>query len=320
MDSPSSGVGGAQGSVPITLATAGQIELLQTLDGHVDRVYGLCFSTDGRLLASGSRDGTIKVWDVASRREIEALDGTGDWDVYFAPDDRYVASTEGIVWDVLSGEEVLFIDTRGGRAAFSSDGVWAAVAGYNAPIEVWKVKRGQVAKTLEGHTDRVFGLAFSHDGALLASGSGSGPSDVSDYTVKIWDLVSGRELQALQGHSGDIHAVAFSPDSAMVASASTDYTVRLWNVHSGELLHTLRHADGLWDVAFSPYGALLASGGVDRQVRLWDVASGEQLRSLRHGDEVMAVTFSPDGSLLAAAGYDHVVYIWGLPYEDGHTG
>ncbi|MGD2146760.1 MAG: WD40 repeat domain-containing protein [Anaerolineae bacterium] len=320
MDGRSSRVGGAEELIAITADTAGQVELLDTLTGHTDRVYGLAFSSGGGLLVSGSRDGTIRVWDVASRREIQTLDGTGDWDVYFARDDGHVASTEGTVWGVVSGEEVMSIDTRGARAACSPDGSWMGLAGYNAPIEVWDVERGQVVQTFEGHIDRVFGLAFSPDGSLLASGSGMGPSDVSDYTLKVWDLTSGRELRRLQGHSGDIHAVAFSPDSAMVASASTDYTVKLWDVQSGELVHTLRHRDGLWDVAFAPDGALLASGGVGRQVRLWDVASGQQLRSLRHGDEVMTVAFSPDGSLLAAAGYDNPVYLWGIPSEASEDG
>jgi WD40 repeat protein len=299
--------------VTITPDTAGQVELLQTLDGHTDRVYGLDFSSDGRWLASGSQDGTIRVWDVATREQIHALEADGNWDVFFAPDDGHVASTRGTIWDIASGEEVRSFETSGEQARFSPDGTRMASAGYNAPIEVWDVETGQVVQTLEGHTDRVFGLAFSYSNTLLASGSGMGPSDVSDHTVKIWDLESGRELHVLQGHTGDVHAVAFSPDGTLAASASTDYTVKLWDVRSGELVHTLWHRDGLWDVAFSPDGALLASGGVARQVRLWDVASGRQLCSLRHDDEVMAVAFSPDGSLLAAAGYDNVVYLRGIP-------
>jgi WD40 repeat protein len=308
--------GNADIHLAITTDRVDRMELIDTLTGHTDRVYGLVFSSDGRLLASGSRDGTIRVWDVALRRETRAVTGTGNWDVYFAPDDGHVASTDGTLWDVVSGEEVLAADVQGARAAFSPNGAWMASAGYNAPIELWDLNTESIVKTLAGHTDRVFGLAFSPDSTLLASGSGMGPSDVSDFTVKVWDLESGRELRVLPGHRGDVHAVAFSPDGGLLASASTDYTVKLWDVRSGELVHNLRHRDGLWDVTFSPDGSLLASGGVGRQVRLWDVASGQELRSLRHQDEVMAVAFSPDGSLLAAAGYDYVVYLWGIPLSE----
>jgi len=297
----------------ITADTVDQVELVRTLSEHTDRVYGLDFSSDGRLLASGSWDDTIRVWDVESWQEIQAVDEPGNWDVFFAPDDGHVASEPGAIWNLTTGEQVRAPTTGAAHVTFSPDGVWMALAGYNAPIELWDVETWQVVQTLAGHTDRVFGIAFSPDSSLLASGSGMGPSDVSDFTVRLWDVEGGRELHVLQGHRGDVHAVAFSPDGTLLASASTDYTVRVWDVQSGEVVHTLNHRDGLWDVAFSPDGKLLASAGVEHQVRLWDVASGRSLRSLRHDDELTAVAFSPDGTVLASGGYDNQVYLWGIP-------
>ena len=298
---------------PITVDSVEAVELVATLVGHSDRVYGLDFSADGRLLASGSWDDTIRIWDVASGEELRAVEAEGDWDVFFAPDDEHVASTEGLICDIASGDQVQSLEVIGGHATFSPDGCWMASAGFNAPILVWNVGTGETVQTLEGHTDRVFGMAFSPDGRLLATGSGMGPSDVSDFTVKIWDLETGQKLRSLKGHGGDVHAVTFSPDGALVASASIDYTVKVWDVKRGELVHTLWHQDGLWDVDFSPDGALLASGGVARKVRLWDVATGEELPVLRHDDELLAVAFSPSGALLATAGYDSRVYVWGVP-------
>jgi WD40 repeat protein len=90
----------------ITPDTVDQLELVHTLRGHTDRVYGLRFSSDGRLLASGGQDGTIRVWEVVSRREIQVLKGDGSWDVFFAPHDGHVASTRGTIWDIATGEEV----------------------------------------------------------------------------------------------------------------------------------------------------------------------------------------------------------------------
>jgi WD40 repeat protein len=296
----------------ISPATADQVELLHTLNGHDDRIYGLDFSSDGSFLASGSWDGTIGLWDVASWQEVQAFDEHGDWDVFFAPNDEHVASTCGAIWNIVSGEKVQSLNGSGLHVTFSPDGKWMASAGFNAPINVWEVKTGQIVQTLRGHTDRVFGLAFSPDSRLIASGSGMGLTDVSDFTVRVWDVETGQERHVFQGHRGDIHAVAFSPDGTLVASASTDYSVRLWDVRSGELLHTLHHGNGLWDVAFSPDGTILASACCDRTVKLWDVSSGKLLHSLRHDDEVMTVTFSPGGMLLASGGYDHQIYLWGV--------
>jgi len=311
---PTPPTGTATSTEPAVISpdTAAQVERLHLLEGHSDRIYGLDFSSDGQRLASGSRDGTLCVWDVARQQEISSIQHRGGWWVFFAPDDAHLAVADGTVWDIASGEMVHRLEGHNPHVTFSVHGKQAASAGFNAPIEIWGLATWQVVQTLAGHSDRVFGLAFSPDGTLLASGAGMGPSDVSDFVVKVWDVEQGREVHTLEGHRGDVHAVAFSPDGRLLASASTDYTVRLWDVQSGELVHTLGHGDGLWDVAFSPDGRLLASGGVEHRVRLWDVASGRSLCSLPHGDEVMALVFSPDGTLLASAGYDGVVYLWGV--------
>jgi WD40 repeat protein len=297
----------------ISPGTVEQVERLRTLEGHDGRIYGLDFSSDGRLLASASHDGTIRLWDVETWQEVSAVEGRGDWEVYVTPDDAHVASANGTIWEIKTGEQVRALEGRKGHVAFSPDGVWMASAGFNAPIELWDVQSWQMVRTLEGHPDRVFGMDFTPDGSLLASGSGLGPNDVSEFTVKVWGVAQGEEIHTLEGHRGDIHAVAFGPDGALLASASTDGTVKVWDVQSGQLVHNLRHGDGLYDVAISPDGRLVASAGVDRTVKLWDTASGRRLRTLRHGDEVMAVAFAPDGSLLASGGYDNVVYLWGIP-------
>jgi WD40 repeat protein len=296
----------------ISSDTADQVERLRTLSGHSDRVYGLAFSSDGRLLLSGSRDGTLRLWDATTWQELSMFNACGHWAVFFAPDDAHVATEDGSVWHIASGEQVRHTNASNAHVTFSPDGDWMASAGYNAPIELWSTADWQIVRTLPGHTDRVFGLAFSPDSALLASGSGMGPSDVSDFAVKVWDVARGEKLCTLSGHSGDVHAVAFSPDGELLASASIDYTVRLWDIASGQPVHILRHRNGLYGVAFSPDGSLVASAGCDRTVKLWHVESDRMLRSLPHDDEVMAVAFSPNGTLLVSGGYDHQIYLWGV--------
>jgi WD40 repeat protein len=123
---------------------------------------------------------------------------------------------------------------------------------------------------LEGHTQLVYGVAFSHDGQLLASASG-------DETVKLWNLSSGNE-QKLKGHTHSVYSVAFSHDGQLLASASCDRTVRLWNPVTGEELQKLEgHTDAVSSVVFSHDGQQLASASYDKTVRLWNPAAGHDM-------------------------------------------
>jgi WD40 repeat protein len=119
---------------------------------------------------------------------------------------------------------------------------------------------------LTGHTDSVYDVGFSPDGALLASAS-------ADRTVRLWNVTTDQPQRApLTGHTNEVRGVAFSPDGALLATASDDRTVRLWDVATGQPhgAPLEGHTDEVRGVAFSPDGALLATASVDRTVRLWD--------------------------------------------------
>jgi WD40 repeat protein len=165
-------------------------------------------------------------------------------------------------------------------------------------------------QTLEGHSNWVRSVAFSHDSARLASAS-------DDSTVKIWDAHSGACLQTLEGHSSPVWSVAFSHDSARLASASYDKTVKIWDAHSGACLQTLEgHSSPVSSVAFSHDSARLASASYDSTVKIWDAHSGACLQTLEgHSNWVRSVAFSHDSARLASASDDRTVKIW-----DAHSG
>ncbi|BCL33810.1 hypothetical protein [Nostoc sp. MS1] len=161
---------------------------------------------------------------------------------------------------------------------------------------------------LEGHTDIVWGVAFSPDGQLLVSGS-------TDKTLKIWRS-DGTLLQTLEGHTSAVTSVAFSPDGQTIASASLDQTVLLWqkNPTTGKYepaaQQPIKHQDFVYSVNFSPDGKLIATASKDKTIKIWH-RDGSLVKTIKgHQDAVNWVTFSPDNQFLASGSEDQTVKIW----------
>lgn len=158
--------------------------------------------------------------------------------------------------------------------------------------------------SLEGHTDSVTQIAFSQNGAILASASGT--------TINLWNLGTSTHRHTLTGHNSHVYAIAFSPDGRTLASGSENGKIRLWNVVTGQYRVTLEgHRHAVRSVAFSPDGRTLASGSSDNTIRLWNAATGLYRVTLEgHSDGVNSVAFSPDGQTLASGSSDQTIRLW----------
>ncbi|CAK79896.1 unnamed protein product (macronuclear) [Paramecium tetraurelia] len=291
-----------------------QIYELHKIIGHKGSVYSICFTSDGKFLASASEDKSIILWDVKLGQDMKKLKGHTEKvsTLCIAPDDSILASgsfDRSIrLWNIETGQQRFLLEGHNDfvqSLCFSPDGATLASGSYDCSLRLWDVKSGLEKLKLDGHKLGVYSVCFSPDGNTLASGSG-------DKVIRLWSLKTGLEKKKLEGHSGCIQSVKFSPDGATLASGSEDKSIRIWDIRLGQVKQIFEgHQNWIRSICFSPDGNILASGSQDKSIRIWDLRSGQERKRLEgHRSWISTVCFSPDGTTLASGGGDQLICLW----------
>jgi WD40 repeat protein len=252
---------------PLNFGIPALEKLIRTFTGQA---WAINFSPDGQILASGSQNGNLNLWNVNTGELIRTLKHSEPViDVAFSPDGQILASglDQGAnirLWNWRTGKIIRIPDDSNGSRrgfdnfksvpiVFSPDGqALFARNGSGSTSQLWNISTGKFLRSFDAKS-LINYVAISPDGKTLATG-------IHDNATKLWDVNTGKLIHTLTGHADEVKSVAFSPDGKTLASGSQDGTIKLWNVSTGKLFNTFTaQKEKVWSVAFNPDGKILAS-------------------------------------------------------------
>ncbi|KAK9480762.1 WD40-repeat-containing domain protein [Lipomyces japonicus] len=305
-----------------------------SLEGHTAGITAVRFSPDGRFVATGSADATVKLWHAQTGAYELTLAGhvAGVNDVAWSPDSTLLAtaSDDKTVRVFAAGTGGACVRTFRGHANyvtavdFNCKGNLVASGSFDESIKIWDLRRGTCLRTLPAHSDPVAGLHFSRDGTLIVSGS-------HDGQIRLWDVTSGQCLKTIiePDNNAPVSAVKFSPNGRYLLSSALDGSVRLWDylTSDGRCVRTFQsHKNDAYALtptfivftssssssSSSSSAVYVVCGSESGEIFFWDLQTKQPVLILTaaHVGPVLAVDAHPSGSMLASAGIDHSAKIW----------
>lgn len=281
-------------------------------DEEADQMVFASLSKDGKLLASSTGNRLLEIRSAATGKLLGNLEShsAGFFSVAFSRDGRWLASGTNDrsirLWQIATGREMPKLSGHTGwvkSVAFSPDSRWLASASNSGEVKLWDVNTGKEVYRASYPNERLDTITFDNDGKFLASAG-------TQQIIHLLNL-STKETRTLTGHAGEITSLALIANTWVIASGSTDKTVKLWDVRSGEAIKTFAPlSEQVNAIAASWNGKVVAAGTADGKVTSLYIATGEERLLGNLGGEVFTVSFSNDGSWLAAAGMDKTVRLW----------
>lgn len=302
--------------------------LLQTFKGHTDAVFAVAFSPDGKIIASGSGDASIILWDVTMPGIQRTLNGhrsaVTSVAFYAANNDTWHLISGSLdqtisLWQRDSNEPIGRLNGHEGSVtavAVNATGPYLITGSTDATVRVWDLATQQIHRVFDNELGTVLTVACNNNDLIAAAGY--------DHLIYIWDLHTGTLQFVLEGHNGEIQDLAFAIDGYTLVSGGTDQSVRLWDTRSGQALQTYQgYHNTISSLALSHDERLLVNSNVDRSLSLWLCPSGQHRAisrasaSRRKGVYGIngLVAFHPDQHLLASAGADGIIHLWNMAEE-----